>query len=84
MKATSLLALVAVSAALLTGCQTAHRKANAWEYKVVERSLYPGQLEPQLNQLANDGWSFVTLSTAFQGENTTPKGFIVVRRLKTQ
>ena len=83
MKSASLLALLA-ACGLLTACQTPHRAASAWEYKVVEKALYPGQLEPQLNQLAGEGWSFVSLSTAYQGESSVPKGFIVVRKPKAK
>jgi len=84
MKSTTMLAVLAGSCILLSGCQTPRTTANAWEYKVVEKALYPGQLEQQLNELAGGGWSLVTVSTAYQGESTVPKGFIVVRRPKVQ
>ena len=84
MKSTTSLALLAGASIFLSGCQTPNTTATTWEYKVVEKNLYPGQLEQQLNELASGGWSFVTVSTAYQGESAVPKGFIVVRRPKGQ
>jgi Domain of unknown function (DUF4177) len=83
---TSLRTLVSITAgiALLCGCQTPQTSGTAWEYKVVEKSLYPGQLEQQINELASSGWSLVTVSTASQGAGTVPQGFIVVRRPKAR
>jgi hypothetical protein len=70
--------------ALLCGCHTPQTNSKAWEYKVVEKNLYPGVLEKQINELAKDGWSLVTVSTTSIGENTVPQGFIVVRRHTAQ
>ena len=83
---TSLRTLVSITTgiALLCGCQTPQTSVTAWEYKVVEKSLYPGQLEQQINELASSGWSLVTVSTASQGAGTVPQGFIVVRRPKAR
>lgn len=77
----NLLAITA-SLGLLCGCDTPQANRKAWEYKVVEQDLYPGQLERQINELTSSGWSLVTVTTASQGENAVPKGFIIVRRHK--
>ena len=79
---TALLALLAASSIFITGCQTARTTSSRWEYNVIEKNLYPGDLQKQIDAAVQDGWEFVSVSTVGQGESTVPRGFIVVRKLK--
>jgi len=78
---TALLAFWAVIALLLCGCQTPRTTTSVWEYKVIEKNLYPGELQKQIDTAAHDGWEFVSFSTTFQ-EGAVPLGHIIVRRPK--
>ncbi len=66
---------------LICGCQCPRTPARAWEYKVIEKALYPGELQKQIDTAVQDGWEFVSVSTTVQ-EASVPHGFIVVRRPK--
>jgi hypothetical protein len=79
MKNTVMLTL-AVSSMLLAGCCTTPH-ATQWEYKVVEKYLSPNELQKQIDAQLPDGWEFVTVSTAPEG-NSPPCGFIVFRKPK--
>lgn len=53
---------------LFAGCQTAHTRAKAWEYKVVSaRVFYQGHpeagLEQRLSRAAAEGWEVVSSSS---------------------
>ncbi|MCX6925010.1 MAG: DUF4177 domain-containing protein [Verrucomicrobia bacterium] len=78
---TTLVALLAASTIFVTGCQTSRTTGSRWEYKVIEKKLYPGELQKQIDAVAQDGWEFVSVSTTVQ-EASVPHGFIVVRRPK--
>jgi hypothetical protein len=77
----TLLSLLAASSILVSGCQTPRTTANKWEYKVVEKYLYVGDLQKQIDAQVADGWEFVTVSTAIE-PGSTPRGFIVFRKPK--
>ena len=78
---TALLAILVASCIFFTGCQTPRTTASRWEYKVVEKNLYPGELQKQIDAVAQDGWEFVSISTTVK-EGSVPQGFIVFRRPK--
>ncbi|MEI6392052.1 MAG: hypothetical protein WCT12_13210 [Verrucomicrobiota bacterium] len=78
---TALLALLAASTIFITGCQSPRTTGSRWEYKVIEKGLYPGVLQKQIDAAVQDGWEFVSVSTTVQ-EMSVPSGFIVVRRPK--
>jgi hypothetical protein len=77
----ALLGLLAASSIFIAGCQAPRTTGSRWEYKVIERNLYHGELQKEINGAAQDGWEFVSVSTAVQ-ENAVPLGYIVVRRPK--
>lgn len=77
----ALLGLLAGSGILICGCQTP-RTADAWEYKVIEKNLYPGEVQKQIDSTVQQGWELVSLSTVGQGDSTVPHGFIVLRKLR--
>lgn len=78
---TTLLGLLIASSVFISGCQTPRTTASTWEYKVIEKNLYPGELQKQIDAVQQDGWEFVSVSTTVQ-EGSVPHGFIVVRRPK--
>jgi len=79
----TLIALM-IGCLLFCGCQSPRASVDLREYKVVEKDLYQGQLEREINTLASNGWVLVTVSIASQGETAVPKGFIVVSRPKSE
>jgi hypothetical protein len=78
---TALLALLAASGIFITGCQSPRTTGSRWEYKVIEKNLYAGELQNQIDAVVQDGWEFVSVSTTVQ-QGSVPHGFIVVRRPK--
>lgn len=78
---TALLALLAASSIFIIGCQSPRTTGSRWEYKVIEKNLYAGELQNQIDAAARDGWEFVSVSTTVQ-QASVPYGFIVVRRPK--
>jgi len=73
-------AAAAVAATVLTGCCTTRHDVASWEYKVVSRDAYAEATEKHLNELADQGWTVVSVSTSFRGENTVPAALIVLKR----
>jgi len=76
-----LLGLCAVISIWICGCRTPIKPASAWEYKVIEKGLYPGELQKQIDAAVDDGWEFLSVSTTVQ-ESSIPHGFIIFRKLK--
>lgn len=74
--------LLATAVVAVCGCQTSKTTVSSWDYKVVEKNLYENELQKQIDAAARDGWEFVSLSTAGQGESSVPKGFIVFKKLR--
>ena len=76
-----------VASALLvafTGCAT-HCHSAAWEYKVIRRPAYAGEMETQLNDLAKQGWNVVSVSLSEEGvpsEHLMQTATIVLKRVK--
>jgi hypothetical protein len=77
----TLIGLLAVSSLLITGCQTPRQTTSTWEYKVIEKNLYPGDLQKQIETVQQDGWEFVSVSTTRE-TGSVPYGFVIVRRPK--
>lgn len=66
---------------LLGGCQTAHTRAAAWEYRVVSARLYyqdhpEAGLGQKINQFATEGWEVVSSSS----DDGCP--FVILRKPK--
>jgi len=78
---TTLIGLLAVCSLFITGCQTPRTATSSWEYKVIEKNLYPGDLQKQIETVQQDGWEFVSVSTTKE-TGSVPYGFIIVRRPK--
>ena len=76
----SIALIFAASTLFLAGCCTTSH-VSKWEYKVVEKYLSPNELQKQIDAQLADGWEFVTVSTAPEG-NSPPRGFIVFRKPK--
>ena len=62
------------------GCRTPGEEVGAWEYKVLDAQTYGDELERQLNELARQGWSVVSVSTSFQGVGELPFAVAVLQR----
>jgi hypothetical protein len=78
------LCLAAVAATIVTGCCTSRDGAASWEYKVVESNVYEQAITKQINELAGEGWTVVSVSTSYQGESTVPRAVILLKRHKKQ
>jgi hypothetical protein len=74
--------LAAVAATIVTGCCTTRSDPATWEYNVVSSNVYEGEITKQINELAKQGWTVVSVSTSYQGENTVPRAVIVLKRHK--
>ena len=79
--------ITAVSLAILlafalSGCATC-REHHAVEYKVVRAFAYPS-LEKQLNDLSQQGWSVISISTSQQsvGKDGVPEVIVLLKRAK--
>ena len=65
--------IVTAGVALLSACTTVeHSAPTAWEYKVFDHSAHTHsggivQVEPELNRLAEEGWSVVSSSVSTSG-----------------
>jgi hypothetical protein len=77
----TLIGLFAVASLFISGCQTPRTTTSAWEYKVIEKNLYPGDLQKQIDVVQQDGWEFVSISTTKE-TGSVPYGFIIVRKPK--
>ena len=78
-KQTSILLLIGALSVTFTGCATPHSKA--WEYKAVTVWVDPAtNIETQINTLTEQGWHFVSLSTA--DKNEAPYAVILFKRPK--
>ena len=78
-KKTFTLLLICALSVLFTGCATSHSKA--WEYKAVTVwADPPTNIEAQINSLTEQGWHFVSLSTA--DKNEAPYAVILFKRHK--
>lgn len=75
-------AVATLAAGILTGCATTRKDVDSWEYKVVSRDAYAEATEKQLNELAEQGWRVVSVSTSYRGENSIPSALIVLKRPK--
>lgn len=75
--------VAAVAAVVVAGCCTVSKGPSSWEYKVVQSSVYTDDaIEKQINNLAGQGWTVVSISTSYQGENTVPRAVILLKRPK--
>ncbi len=76
------ISVAAVAATIVTGCCTARQDPASWQYKVVKLNTYAEQTEQQINELAGQGWTVVSVSTLFQGENRGAVAIVVLKRHK--
>jgi hypothetical protein len=73
------LLLICALSVTFTGCVTPQTKA--WEYKAVTVWVDPAtNIEEQINSLSDQGWHFVSVSTA--DKNEAPYAVILFKRRK--
>jgi hypothetical protein len=74
--------IAAAVATIVTGCCTTRHDSACCEYKVISLNVYDEAATKQLNELVGQGWTLVSFSTSGQGENTVPRGVLVLKRHK--
>ena len=80
---TTLIMAVCSAAILLSGCATSHKHSSAPEYKVLAGNYYAKDMEKNLNDLAKEGWTVVSLS-GVPGETTQSPcyNYVVLKHTK--